>query len=307
MNDLDPVVGIPEPPELQQPIAAMRVANQNLWQFPKRWFDKIWQMDFSNITIAILDTGYVSHPDLPEPIYAESQIRGQTVRDRNGHGTHCAGTALGRNGIGFCHNAKFICIKVLSDQGSGASSGIAAGIDSALKHGADVISLSLGGGSPYQPTAAAGKRAADAGAVLVAAAGNAGRGGDGYPARFDDFHSIGALEAWDRRAPYSSIGRSVDIMCPGSNILSASHRGGHVRMNGTSMATPWAAGMWGAILSQQRREGHSRIVGTEAQHNYMKGYLKDLGRPGRDTETGDGVPDPLKVLSDLVGDEGELS
>ena len=306
----DPIVGIPEPPEMWRPSHSLSMlSNRTLWQFPREMFDKIWEMDFSNVTIAILDTGVNPHADLPRPVFEASMISGESPRDGNGHGTHCAGTALGRNAIGFCHNAKLINIKVLSNSGSGSSSGIAKGVDLAVENGADVISLSLGSNSGYDPTRVAGEVAAEKGVACVAAAGNAGNGSgdtDGFPARYTTYHSVGALADWNTIARFSSRGRSLACVAPGQNIVSCGHRGGYTSMSGTSMATPWMAGMWGAIISKRRSEGEVALKGADAQAQYLKKYQRDLGSQGWDRHYGDGVVDPYALLKDLVGD-GELS
>ena len=122
-----------------------------LWQFPDEIFEPLRLVEEGLYgTVAILDTGMNSHDDLPEPIAAESFISGQSWRDGNGHGTHCAGTVLGRNGIGVAAGAKLIVGKVLSNEGTGSSQGIADGIKWATDAGADIISMSLGSGSPYK-------------------------------------------------------------------------------------------------------------------------------------------------------------
>ena len=162
-------------------------APNNLWHLPRETWDKIWNnVTGKTINVAILDTGYASHPDLPVPSKERSFV-GQPIQDGNGHGTHCAGTATGRNGLGVAPEANLFVGKVLSNAGSGSSAGIAAGIRWAIDEGADVISLSLGGGGPDEATRRAGEHALSKGVVLVAAAGNAGYNGGntiGYPAKF---------------------------------------------------------------------------------------------------------------------------
>ena len=96
-----------------------------LWHRP----DEIWtpiheKYDGSDTIYANLDTGYAPHPNLPKPIAERSFIRGEAVRDGNGHGTHTIGTSVGRD-IGLAPGAKLIVGKVLSDSGSGSSDGIA--------------------------------------------------------------------------------------------------------------------------------------------------------------------------------------
>ena len=96
--------------------------------------------------------------------------------DDHGHGTHCASIAAG-NGLlkGVAPDAKLLAYKVLDYYGSGDDDDIIAGIDRAVADGADVISMSLGGGgSPWDALSKAVDNAADSGTLVVVAAGNSG-------------------------------------------------------------------------------------------------------------------------------------
>lgn len=304
----DPIVTLP--PDLKVESGVL----SNLWHLPKDVWEGIWAKTNGGGTnpakIAILDTGMNEHSILPEPIAARSFIRGQSWRDGNGHGTHCAGTALGREGYGVAPGAQLLVGKVLSNQGSGSSSGIADGIRWAAEQGADVISLSLGGGSPYEPTRQAIQFAFDRGAVVVAAAGNAGFNGRntiGYPGRFLESLCIGATRSDGKIANFSSGGRQIDIATPGQAIVSSSHRGGFVSMSGTSMATPYAAGLCALIISTMRREGHAALSGVEAWREFFGRFVEDRGAPGKDERFGLGVPKYTDIVNYLAALDVEWS
>ncbi len=79
----------------------------------------------------------------------QKDFTGTSDEDKQGHGTHCAGTIFGRDvdgkRIGIARNVSKVLIgKVLSDNGSGNSDMIFAGIQWAVQEGAQVISMSLG-------------------------------------------------------------------------------------------------------------------------------------------------------------------
>jgi subtilisin family serine protease len=104
----------------------------------------------SGVTVAILDTGIKKdHPGFQGVQITEQDFTGSSNGDRNGHGTHCAGTIFGRdvNGtrIGIARGVNHAFIgKVLRDDGGGDSDTIFRGIQWAVQQGADVISMSLG-------------------------------------------------------------------------------------------------------------------------------------------------------------------
>ncbi|CRL52384.1 S8 family serine peptidase [Pseudomonas sp. URMO17WK12:I11] len=219
------------------------------------------------IKVAVLDTGLdLLHPDFSgRAVFANSFIPGvSTVQDGHGHGTHCTGTACGPllpvSGAryGVAHDAELLVGKVLSDQGSGRDGGILAGIDWAISNGSQIISMSLGADVTSTSTAyeAAGKRALDAGTLIVAAAGNNARrlnGEFGFvtrPANSRTFMAVGALANRLQTANFSSrdtvlaLGTSVDIAGPGVDIYSSWPLPAQFNViSGTSMATPHVAGI----------------------------------------------------------------
>ncbi|WP_027133285.1 S8 family peptidase [Geminicoccus roseus] len=100
--------------------------------------------------VAVLDTGIDrDHPAFAGIAVIEQDFSGTGDGDRQGHGTHCAGTILGRDventRIGVARGVTSLLVgKVLGDDGSGDSDMIFRGIQWALQHNADVISMSLG-------------------------------------------------------------------------------------------------------------------------------------------------------------------
>lgn len=300
----DPIVGIPPDLIIEDDFFA---AAPTLWHLPRTVWDSIWnKVTGRTIKIAILDTGVNSHDDLPAPIAAKSFIRGQSPTDGNGHGTHVAGTALGRNGIGVAPEAELIVGKVLSNGGSGSSSGIAAGIRWAVDAGADVISMSLGGGSSYGPTNSAIDYAWSKGCIVNAAAGNAGyRGANtiGYPAKYKSTLCNGATRSDGSIANFSSGGRELDWATPGQAIISASYRGGYTSMSGTSMATPFGSGLLALILELMRREGQAEWTSKDSFDKFISQFTEDRGAPGKDPRFGWGVPLYTKIVHALNNED----
>lgn len=288
-------------------------APSSLWHLPPDVWGLIWsKVTGAGIKVAVLDTGYTPHPDLPTAISERSFISGEAVHDRNGHGSHCSGTSVGRNGIGVAPGADLMIGKVLSNAGGGGSDGIAAGIRWAVDEGADVISLSLGGGGYYQPTVDALRHAEEQGSIVVAAAGNAGYNGAntiGRPGKYQETLCIGAYRRDGSIARFSSGGRELDVACPGEDIVSTKHTGsGYVSMSGTSMATPFMAGLMALIVELQRREGHASFTGLDALREFLKNYTDDGGAPGDDVRFGMGIPKSQNIVASLAADDvGSMS
>lgn len=301
----DPIVEIPPDTVVNDAVYAMA---PSLWHLPPNVWGEVWKkVTGKGVKVAVLDTGYTEHADGPKPIAERSFIPGERVLDRNGHGTHCAGTVLGRNGIGVAPGAELIVGKVLSDRGSGSSSGIAAGIRWATEVGADVISMSLGGGSSYGPTNQAIDAAFSKGVLVNAAAGNSGFNGRntiGWPAKYQGALCCGAYRRDGQIANFSSGGRELDWACPGQDIISFSTNGsGYRSMSGTSMATPFGSGVLALIIELMRREGSPQFTAVDAVREFFKANMQDAGAPGFDQRFGHGIPVVPELYKALVNEE----
>jgi subtilisin family serine protease len=108
------------------------------------------QFTGDGVVVAVLDTGIDSAHDAFEGVeVVEQDFSGSGNGDRNGHGTHCAGTILGRDidgqRIGVAPGvSKALIGKVLGDDGGGDSDMIFRAITWAIEQGANVVSMSLG-------------------------------------------------------------------------------------------------------------------------------------------------------------------
>ena len=300
---MDPIVTLP--PDIEY--GALLSEAPTLWHLPASTWEPIWKsLDVSNIKIAVLDTGYTKHDKGPVPVASKSFVSGQSVVDGNGHGTHCAGTVLGVDGIGVAPGAQLLVGKVLSNGGSGSSSGIAAGIRWAVDAGAHVISMSLGGGSSYGPTNDAIDYAFSKGCWVNAAAGNSGYNGAntvGWPAKYSGCLCCGAYQRSGAIANFSSGGKELDWACPGQEIISFSTNGsGYRTMSGTSMATPYGSGVLGLIYHYMLREGLPIISTAADMREAFKANMKDVGAPGFDVRFGYGIPIVTEILDAITKD-----
>ncbi|MFF5823064.1 S8 family serine peptidase [[Kitasatospora] papulosa] len=243
---------------------------------PQAWAEGF---DGKGTTVAVLDTGIdATHPDVKDRVkQSRSFVPGEEVVDGNGHGTHVASTIAGSGAAsdgankGVAPAADLIVGKVLSNEGSGADSGIIEAMEWAKAEGADVVSMSLGssipddGGDPMAQAVDA--LSADGGPLFVIAAGNAyGAGTIGSPGSAASALTVAAVDKQDRRADFSSMGPLVrsyglkpDLSAPGVDINAAASQsvpgidGMYQSMSGTSMATPHVAGA-AAVLKQRHPE-----------------------------------------------------
>jgi len=208
--------------------------------------------------IAIIDTGIdYTHPDLA-PNFGDDKgydfVRdSRDPRDRDGHGTHVAGTACSPN-CGVSLDSRLYGIRVLDENGSGSEADIIAGIEYCIRKGYDVANMSLGSSNASRAFEAVCDKAYENGLVLVAAAGNEEYGPE-YPAAFgESVIAVAAVDSDNEHADFSNVWETNDISAPGVNIISCLMGGGYTAMDGTSMATPHITGSVALALSLFKRE-----------------------------------------------------
>ena len=235
------------------------------------------------VTVGIIDTGIGVHPDLAVD-GGENTVQGERPgdwRDNGGwHGTHVAGIvaargAPGRGVRGLAPGVRLRSYRVFG-KGSNAASNFAIlkAIDRAVADGCDLVNLSLGGAAPDDATRAAINDARAQGMLVIAAAGNDGRGPVNYPGaeqlaiavsamgRKGTFpaastHAAEIMRPYgkDKRnfiAAFSNIGAEIDLVAPGVAVVSTVP-GGHAAWDGTSMACPAVTGAAAALLALERR------------------------------------------------------
>ncbi len=256
--------------------------------------EKAWAAGFvgsSDIYVGVIDGGLqLDHPDLAANIWTNpgeiagngldddgdgyvDDLHGWNASDDNGnvshvdaatdfHGTHVAGIigAVGGNGLGVAGvnwNVTLISGKIFP---GGFYSDAIQAIDYMtnlkIRKGLNIVALnhSWGGPSFSQALLDALTRAAKAGIISVAAAGNNTNNIDitpFYPASFnttasagyDAIISVARINKDGNRSPSSNYGaNSVDLSAPGGEIVSTVPTDGYASLNGTSMSAPHVTG-----------------------------------------------------------------
>ncbi len=239
--------------------------------------------------VAVIDTGVTRVGDLAKTNFVPGYnfvANTDDAADDHGHGTHVAGTIAQstNNGIGVAgvaFGASIMPLKVLSARGSGSMGAIAQAIRWAADHGANVINMSLGGPMAVGTISSAVRYAHDKGVVIVAAAGNDGRGRVSYPARYPGVIAVAATQFDEKTTFYSNWGPEVDISAPGGNTRVDQNGDGkpdgvlqhtivptdithtdYLWFMGTSMASPHVAGVAALVVGAgvRRPEAVEKIL-----------------------------------------------
>jgi subtilisin family serine protease/PKD repeat protein len=199
--------------------------------------------------------------------------------DYNGHGTHVSGIAAasGNNGsgvAGVCHTCSILPVRagfsILSggyERGILTHENIANAIIYAADNGATVINMSFGGGGSLLMKEAI-DYAHSKGVLLIAAAGNSGSNSISYPAGYDNVIAVASSDENDGRSYFSTYGNWVDVTAPGGTILSTipktggsnSNPSGYSSLSGTSMASPYVAGLAGLLKAKNPNYSREDIV-----------------------------------------------
>jgi subtilisin family serine protease len=163
--------------------------------------------------------------------------------DCNGHGTHVAGI-IGSTSYGVAKKVRLHGVQVLDCNGEGTTSDVIAGVDWVrTNHAAkSVANLSLGGSKSTALNDAV-TALSKSGVFVAVAAGNENASACAEsPASAGSVEAVAASSSSDTRASFSNYGSCVDIYAPGVNIKST-YQGGTAYLDGTSMASPFVAGV----------------------------------------------------------------
>lgn len=259
----------------------------------------------AGVKIAILDSGIAAHEVFGSRIAESVDFTGTSTSDVLGHGTHVAGIAVGS--IGMANETIIYNVKVLDDNGYGQLSWLINGIDWAIEHDVDVISLSLGaiysGSAEDQlssPEVLKVEEAIADGITVVIASGNCGSGHCGSfscvttPGIARNAITVGAVDSSNNWASFSSgcvISDFIkpDVVAPGVSIYS-SVPNGYDYKTGTSMATPFVSGAVAMMLENNTY--------TPSQVKQMiESNAMDLGTAGKDVQYGSGLLNLDEILS----------
>jgi serine protease len=180
----------------------------------------------ANRKVCIIDSGlYTGHEDHQSGKSITGYPTGWNT-DKCHHGTHVAGTiAAVNNSVGVVgvlpNGVDLYIVKVFGDDCAWSySSTLADAANRCVSAGANVISMSLGGGTKSRTEETAFNNAWSAGLISVAAAGNDGNNRLSYPASYDSVISVAAVDSNKVVATFSQFNAAVDIAAPGVGVQS---------------------------------------------------------------------------------------
>ena len=273
----NPLVEIAEPNYLYKPCAAPNdpmVGTQ--WALDRIDAEQAWDITkgSKSVVVGIIDTGIDgTHPDLkdnlwvnPNPDPNMNDVHGYNFEDRiggtptdpNGHGTHVAGIvgAKGNNGMGVCGINWDVSLAWMGAPLGGiyiSTDACIAALNYANNHDIPITNNSYGGG---EYSAIFEEAVQNYKGLFVAAAGNEKNNNDlhpSYPANFDspNIITVAAADWQEPLSDFSNYGKNtVHIAAPGSDIMSTWPDGGYNSISGTSMASPYVAGVAALVLAK---------------------------------------------------------
>ena len=281
------------------------------------------------VTVAVIDSGIdASHVDLNGKIVAWHDTSGEDTTsptDGSGHGTHVAGIIAGAGKgdaryAGVAPAANLVGVKVFHSalpvtDSSNTVEAVEWVAKNQRKYNIAVANMSLGSIDPCVDGGSISTKAVDAahskkGIVFVVAAGNTGPGPCTVSSPGDAKHAISvgngidpdpatsskrgwALAISSARGPTFDGRIKPDVVAPGTAIIAPNvgTRNGYVAKSGTSMASPFVAGIAALLKEKSPGWGPDRIKQQITQTATQWG----VGRPNN--EYGWGMVNPVAALS----------
>ncbi|AFH49286.1 Subtilisin-like serine protease [Ignavibacterium album JCM 16511] len=218
--------------------------------------------------------------------------------DDQGHGTFIAGIAAAETnnfiGIaGTAPNIKLLNLRAFDPGGYGEEDDVAAAILYAIKMNAKVINMSFGDNSFSLVLRDVIQYAYSQNLVLIASAGNSGSNLPHYPSGYSEVISVGNSTPDDFVAGSSNWGSTIDLVAPGTGILTTSKNSGYASINGTSASAPFVSATAALILSLQN-------FSNEEIKQILKSTTDDIGESGWDLRSGAGRLNTEKALRVLA-------
>ncbi|MBD7909344.1 S8 family peptidase [Sporosarcina gallistercoris] len=285
---------------------------RNQWGIPHVKAPILWNLpreQAGSAVVAVIDSGIDSSiPDFKGRIAPGGYNfvdKSNNVNDSLGHGTSVSGiiasvmnNQYGITGISGPYNVSVLPLKTIRDDGTGTVSMNIQAIDYAIQKHVDAINISQGGITPSQIEEDAIHRAAEAGILIVASAGNNAEKGNPimYPAAYDEVLSVASINEMSQHSAFSTYNPGVDISAPGERIA-ANHPGGSiVSASGTSFSAPIVAGAAAMAIANIPDISPAQLT------ELLTTTATDLGVQGKDPYYGAGMLN-LESMATMISKE----
>ncbi len=288
------------------------------------------ELDGSGVIVCVVDSGVdLSHPDLRGVVLRgwRDSVNGiEEPYDDEGHGTAMSGIIVSDGGLsGVSKGVDLLVAKAIDDQGQGTDSTVSDSVDWCVQQGADIISLSLGGGQSFgsgffttDELEQSVEDALDSGVFVVSSAGNDGEDDDGdvgSPGSVEGVICVGGItrsgSIWSGSSegdndgrlwpnpilPRSDPDKKPEIVAPGHEVpvLMASgveNSGWWGWSSGTSAATAWVSGSLALLLQENPELQRENSSGRQAIEGVKEGIMhsshKKEGQENHDDHYGYG-------------------
>ena len=206
--------------------------------------------------------------------------------DENGHGTYIAGIAGAESnnisGVsGTAPNIKLLNLRAFDPSGYGEEDDVAAAILYAVQAGVKIINMSFGDNSFSFVLKDVIQFAYSQNVVLVGSAGNSGSPDPHYPSGYSEVIAVGNSTQEDFVSSNSNYGSTIDLVAPGTLILTTDRDNNYAVISGTSASSPFVSAAAGLILSLQN-------FTNEEVKQILKSTSEDIDSPGWDLKSGAG-------------------
>lgn len=295
--DIDAVISV-DSVETTSTFAEEKIYTQedfyNCWSLNATGMDKVLEYyndkQFPEIVVAVIDSGVNYNHELFEGRLIRTYFNCSGESDPNdefdesGHGTAVTSCIVKTTPS----NVKIANYRIFNSEGKATLSATYSGFLQAIDDGMKILNASIGFGvDNFEIQLAILKYAEDNNVFIICGAGNATSNIDvsiaaSYMNTSDDVCSVGASTNQNLPAYFTNYGKSVDIVAPGLDVVSADKDGSYSLFSGTSASTPYMTGVFTTLtcvypdLSTEEKMQMIKASSTKISEPYIK-YCFETG------------------------------
>ena len=293
--DIDAVISVDSVEALRTPSEEVKYTKDdfyNCWSLNATGMDKVLEFysnqQFPEIVVGVIDSGVNYNHELFEGRLIRTHFNSTSEGDSNdeadkdGHGTSVASCIIKTTP----QNVKIANYRVLDSDGNGTTASVSAGFLKAIDDAIKILNVSMSFSGAFEMQKAVLNYAKNNNTFIICGAGNASANVDIRDASYintsDDTCSVGASTKQNLPAYFTNYGKSVDIVAPGLDVISADLEGTYSLFSGTSAASPYMTGVFATLscvypdLSSKEKMRMIKASSTEISEPYIK-YCFETG------------------------------